>query len=157
MQHNQEVYTAKEACYLKKSKLTDGSLVLLAGMRQWNQAILDKVCIHLALGPLFSNKNCLKSIRYIDEMQCLMFAARDGRLAINLGDEEQLSPDEATILLATGLIEKGKFNEASRTLRRIIAGPLNFTLMRILFDLVNSFKANDLTLGSRTNLSLVVS
>ena len=90
-------------------------------------------------------------------MQCLMFAARDGRLAINLGDEEQLSPDEATILLATGLIEKGKFNEASRTLRRIIAGPLNFTLMRILFDLVNSFKANDLTLGSRTNLSLVVS
>jgi hypothetical protein len=86
-----------------------------------------------------------------------MFSARDGRLAINLNDEEQLSPDEATILLATGLIEKGKFNEASRALRRFIAGPLNFTLMRILFDLVNSFKANDLTLGSRTNLSLVVS
>ena len=157
MQHNKEVCGANEACYLNKSKLTEGSLVLLAGMRQWNQAILNKVCIHLALGPLFANKHCLKSIRYIDEMQCLIFSARDGRLEINLGDEEQLSPVEATILLATGLIEKEEFPEASRALRRIMVGPLNFTLMRILFDLVSSFKANELTLGTKTNLLLVVS
>jgi hypothetical protein len=157
LRHNKEVCGANETCYLNKSKLTEGSLILLAGMRQWNQAILNKVCIHLALGPLFSNKDCLKSIRYIDEMQCLILSARDGRLEKNLGDEEKLSPDEATILLATGLIEKGKFHEASRALRRIMVGPLNFTLMRILFDLVSSFNANDLTLGTKTNLFLVVS
>ena len=157
MQHNQELRRTNAACYRDRSYLTDGSLVLLAAMRQWNQAILDKVCIHLALRPLFSKHDCLKSIRYIDEMQCLLFSACDRRLEIDLGNEEQLSPDEATILFATGLIEKGRYSEASRALRRIIFGPLNFTLMRILFDLVNSFKAKDLTLGSKTNLSLVVS
>ena len=142
---------------MNKSELTDGSLVLLAGMRHWEQAILNKVCIHLALRPLFSNHNCLKSIRYIDEMQCLLFSACGKRLEISLDDEWQLSPDESTVIFATGLIDKGEYSEASRALRRIMVGPLNFTLMRILFDLVNSFKANDLTLGSKTNLSLVVS
>ena len=142
---------------MNKSKLTDGSLVLLAAMRQWNQAILDKVCIHLALRPLFSNQDCLKSIRYIDEMQCLLFSACDRCLEINLGHDDQLSPDEATILFATGLIEKGRYSEASRALRGIIDGPLNFTLMRILFDLVTSFKAKDLALGLKPNLLQVVS
>ena len=118
---------------------------------------MNKVCIHLALRPLFSNHNCLKSIRYIDEMQCLLFSACEKRLEISLDNEEQLSPDESTVIFATGLIEKGEYSEASRALRRIMVGPLNFTLMRILFDLVKSFKANDLTLGSKTNLSLVVS
>ena len=157
MQPNQELSLANEAFYLNKSKLTDGSLVLLAGMRQWQQAILNKVCIHLALGPLFSKHDCLKSIRYIDEMQCLICSACDRHLEINLDDEDQLSPYESTVILATGLIEKGEYSEASKALRRIMVGPLNFTLMRILFDLVNSFKANDLTLVSKTNLSLVVS
>ena len=90
-------------------------------------------------------------------MQCLLFSACEKRLEISLDNEEQLSPDESTVILATGLIEKGEYSEASRALRRIMVGPLNFTLMRILFDLVKSFKANDLTLGSKTNLSLVVS
>ena len=90
-------------------------------------------------------------------MQCLLFFACGRRLEINSDDEDQLSPDETTVILATGLIEKGEYSEASKALRRIMVGPLNFTLMRILFDLVNSFKANDLTLGSKTNLSLVVS
>ena len=157
MQHNIELCRASEACFMNRSKLTDGSLVLLAAMRQWNQAILDKVCIHLALRPLFSNHDCQKSIRYIDEMQCLLFSAGERRLEINLGHEEQPSFDEATILFATGLIEKGRYSEASRALRRIIVGPLNFTLMRILFDLVTSFKARDLTLGLKTNLLQVVS
>ena len=157
MQPNQELSLANEASYLNKSKLPDGSLVLLAAMRQWNQAILDKVCIHVALRPLFSNHDCLKSIRYIDEMQCLLFSAGERRLEIELSHKEQPSPDEAKILFSTALIEKGRYSEASRALRRIIDGPLNFTLMRILFDLVNSFRANDLTLVSKTNLSLVVS
>ena len=142
---------------MNRSKLTDGSLILLAAMRQWNQAILDKVCIHLALGPLFSNQDCLKSIRYIDEMQCLLFFAGERRLEIDLSHEEQPSPDEATILFAIGLIEKGRYSEASRALRGIIDGPLNFTLMRILFDLVTSFKAKDLALGLKPNLLQVVS
>ena len=157
LQPNQELSLANEASYLNKSKLPDGSLVLLAGMRQWQQAISNKVCIHLALKPLFSKHDCLKSIRYIDEMQCLLFFACGRRLEINSDDEDQLSPDETTVILATGLIEKGEYSEASKALRRIIVGPLNFTLMRILFDLVNSFKAKDLTLGSKTNLSLVIS
>ena len=157
MQHNQELRRESEACYKNRSKLTDGSLVLLAAMRQWNQAILDKVCIPLALRPLFSNHDCLKSIQYIDEMQCLLFSAGARRLEIDLGHEEQPSPDEATILFATGLIEKGRYSEASRALRRIIDGPLNFTLMRILFDLVNSFKAKNLSLGLKTKLLQVVS
>ena len=157
MQPNQELSLANEASYLNKSKLPDGSLVLLAGMRQWQQAILNKVCIHLALKPLFSKHDCFKSIRYIDEMQCLLFSACGRRLEINSDDEDRLSPDEITVILATGLIEKGEYSEASKALRRIIVGPLNLTLMRILFDLVNSFKAKDLTLGSKTNLSLVVS
>ena len=157
MQRDQELHRESEACYKNRSKLTDGSLVLLAAMRQWNQAILDKVCIPLALTPLFSNHDCLKSIRYIDEMQCLLFAAGERRLEIELSHKEQPSPDEATILFATGLIEKGRYSEASRALRRIIDGPLNFTLMRILFDLVNSFKAKNLTLGLKTKLLQVVS
>jgi hypothetical protein len=90
-------------------------------------------------------------------MQCLLFSACGRRLEINSDDEDQLSPDETTVILATGLIEKGEYSEASKAVRKIIVGPLNFTLMRILFDLVNSFKAKDLTLGSKTNLSLVVS
>ena len=156
MQHNQELCSANEAYYMNRSKLSDGSLVLLAAMRQWNQAILDKVCIHVALRPLFSNHDCLKSIRYLDEMQCLLFSAGERRLEIELSHKEQPSPDEATILFATGLIEKGRYSEASRALRRIIDGPLNLTLMRILFDLVSSFKAKDLALGLKTNFLQVV-
>ena len=146
-----------ETLFLHKSTLTEGLSVLLEGMRLWNQAMVDGVCVHRMLGPMFSRKGCLNCIRYIDEMQCLLSSSFGRRPKINLGDDNQLSPDEVVILKAAGLIEIGKLSEASRSLHGITRGPLNFTLMRILFDLVNIFKENDLTLGSKPDLSLVVS
>ena len=135
-------------------ELADGAWLLVRGMRLWKRAFAQRSCIFAVTHNDFSPRNCMASVRYLDEMMCLFQVASHRPLVVNAVTAEDITEDELRIVAMLRLIEGNRFEQASLQLRDLVRGPLNLSIIRACADLALAFNKQQLAFSQKPHIAL---
>ena len=135
-------------------ELAGGAWLLVRGMRLWKRAFAQRSCIFAVTHNDFSSRNCMASVRYLDEMMCLFQVASHRPVVVNAVTAGDITEDELRIVAMLRLIERNRFEQASLQLRDLVRGPLNLSVIRACADLALSFNKQQLTFSQKPHIAL---
>lgn len=141
--------------HIELPSLSIGGQLFVWGMRRWQYAVNNRICMSASLRPTFEKAGFAGGCELLDEMMCHLSIAAFRSVVIKCQCQKSLSTDEIILLQVMRALQRKDVESARTEVSQMIGGRFSQTFLRISQVYIDAQWNTNLSLNGASYLTIV--